>query len=114
MAGLTDADLVDRAEYFWSRMSEFGEDQPADQPLIPSGEKNMDPTLIAAGVKLLGSAMGGSMPATSSASNYTNLNNSNWTVATSGSKANGGLDLPWYVWVIGGVVAIKFFKKRKG
>jgi len=114
--GLTDADLVTRAEALWARMAEFGEEQT--EPLIektPTGnDMAIDPMWIKAGSEILGGALGGSTSSSASSAVYTNLDNSGWTVATSGSDATGGLGLPWYVWVIGGVVAIKIFRKKKG
>lgn len=64
----------------------------------------------------LGSSLGGKSAAPQNAESqshggYLNLDGGAYTVATGGSKANGGGALPWYVWAIVGVVAIKYVQK---
>lgn len=77
-----------------------------------TGGSSIDPKWIEAASNVLGSALGGST--SSSATQYVNFNNSGYTVATSGSKADGSPSIPWYVWVIAGVAVIKIFKRKKG
>ncbi len=111
-------DLVTKAENYWLQMPDFGEPGKVGEPEQTENTGNtMDPmtqaALINAGSSVLGQAMQGT-PASSSSSQYVNFNNSGYTVATSGSKANGGSSIPWWGWVIAGIVAIKVLRPKKG
>lgn len=116
MAGI---DLTGKANLIWGSFSEWGADNFGDDVvskgagLIGGG---IDPNLINAGSQVLGSLLGGGgggSSASSSSSQYVNFNSSGYTVATSGSKAQGSSAIPWYVWLIGGVVAVAGFKAYK-
>lgn len=60
-----------------------------------------------------GAGGGGAAPAQATPSQYVNFDTGAFTVATSGSKADGtGSAMPWYVWVIAGVVVIRIMKAK--
>ena len=101
------------ADQVWNLFSDFGQGSASTTQKQQSDNSNMpvDPAWIQAGSDVLGAALGGG--ASSSASQYSNFNNSGYTVATSGSRADGSPTIPWYVWVIAGVVLIKVFKRKK-
>lgn len=52
-------------------------------------------------------------PAISSASAYTNVDHSGWTVSTGKSQASAVGAFPWYVWAAAGIAAIWYFKGKK-
>lgn len=109
-------DLVTKAESYWLQMPDFGEAGKVGEQPTDTGDNNMaiDPAWIQAGSNVLGSALGAGTSSSASSSQYVNFNNSGYTVATSGSKANGGSSIPWWGWVVAGVVAIKVLRKKKG
>lgn len=110
-------DLVTKAENYWAAMPNFGEAGKVGEQPETTGDTKMDPATLAminAGSNVLGAALGGGTSSSASSSQYTNFNNSGYTVATSGSKANGGSSIPWWGWVIAGIVAIKVLRPKKG
>jgi len=71
---------------------------------------------LSAGSSVLGAALGGSSPAgpaISSASAYTNVDHSGWTVSTGNGQASAVGAFPWYVWIVAGIAAVVYFKKVK-
>jgi len=94
----------------------------ATDKVLSSGG-GMDPAmmsaLISGGSQVLSKAMApssaGPSRADSSLNNWQSFDNSGFTVAMGGSEATAtrGLDLPWYVWAGGLVVAALWVKRRK-
>lgn len=106
--------IVDKAELYWQTMPEFGESAKPTQK-TQGNDMAIDPTTLAminAGSNVLGQALGGGTSSSASSPQYTNFNNSGMTVATSGSKANGGSSIPWWGWVVAGLVVIKVFRRK--
>ncbi len=69
---------------------------------------------LSAGSSVLGAALGGGGgPAYSSASAYTNVDHSGWTVSTGKGQASAVGAFPWYVWVVGAAAAYWYFRKGK-